>query len=181
MRSAWIPAPPQESEPEIVSAVFISLAVSGLRSLGSPGPGKIVYRQADVATDALPEEHYDFISCIASLHHMPFDTVTKLRRALVPGGVLVVLGLARPSTPGDWARAIAAAPVNTLARLVVSASDRLNGGVDPAPHPPIRDDYPALAEIRRESARLLPGSTLRRLFFWRYLLTYREQGDVHPL
>ncbi|WP_281393694.1 hypothetical protein [Streptomyces bathyalis] len=29
------------------------------------------------------------------------------------------------------------------------------------------------AETRAESARLLPGSTLRRLLLWRYLLLYR--------
>jgi hypothetical protein len=29
------------------------------------------------------------------------------------------------------------------------------------------------ARTRAESARLLPASALRRLFFWRYLLVYR--------
>ncbi len=159
-----------------VSAPMIEAATG----LGSPGPGKIVYRQADITTDDLPAGHYDFISCIASLHHMPFDTVTKLRRALVPGGVLVVLGLARPSSPRDWALAITAVPVNRLGRLVVWAGDRLNGGADPLPPVPIRDDYPSMAEIRRETARLLPGGTVRPLLLWRYLITYREQGDGHP-
>jgi hypothetical protein len=29
------------------------------------------------------------------------------------------------------------------------------------------------AQTRAESVRLLPGSTLRRLLFWRHLLVYR--------
>ncbi|WP_103348763.1 class I SAM-dependent methyltransferase [Amycolatopsis sp. CA-128772] len=164
-----------------VEALDVSAAmVAAAAGLGSPGPGEIVYRQADVTTDPLPEAHYDYISCIASLHHLPFGTVTKLRRALVPGGVLAVLGLARPSTPVDWAQALAAVPVNALARLIVYAGERLNGGPEDGPKAPVFDDYPTLAELRRESARLLPGSTVRPLLFWRTLITYREQGDGDP-
>jgi hypothetical protein len=65
--------------------------------------------------------------------------------------------------------------VNVAARLVVYAGERLNGGPDPALRPPIKEDYPLLTEVQRESARLLPGSTVRTLLFWRYLLTYRKQ------
>jgi SAM-dependent methyltransferase len=155
------------------SAEMIEMATG----LGSPGPGKIVYRQADVTTGELPEEHYDFISCLASLHHMPFETVTKLRRALVPGGVLAVLTLARPSTAGDWALDLASVPLNALARLVVYAGERLNGGADSVPKAPIHDHCPTMAELRRESARLLPGSTVRPLLFWRTLITYRKSDD----
>lgn len=160
-----------------VSARMIDAATG----LGSPGPGKIVYRQADIATEDLPERHYDFISCIASLHHMPFATLTKLRRALVPGGVLVVLGLARPSTPADWVKAVSATPVNLLARLVIYTGDRLNGGEDPLPKAPVRDDYPSMAQVRRETERLLPGRKVRTLLLWRYLVTYREPEDAHPI
>ncbi|WP_281393695.1 class I SAM-dependent methyltransferase [Streptomyces bathyalis] len=39
------------------------------------------YRHTDAREDQLPESHYDFISCIASLHHMPFDMVLTLRKA----------------------------------------------------------------------------------------------------
>ncbi|NBH03284.1 class I SAM-dependent methyltransferase, partial [Amycolatopsis sp. SID8362] len=111
---------------------------------------------------------------------MPFETLAKLRRALVPGGVLVVLGLARPSTPVDWARAVAAVPVNALARLVVYAGERLNGGPEDGPKAPVVDDFPTMADVRREAARLLPGSTVRSLFFWRTLITYREHGVGDP-
>jgi 2-polyprenyl-3-methyl-5-hydroxy-6-metoxy-1,4-benzoquinol methylase len=57
------------------------------------------YRLADVNQLQLPDAHYDFISCIASLHHMPFDSVLTLRKALAPGGVLAVLRSIRPTRP----------------------------------------------------------------------------------
>ncbi|WP_410649060.1 class I SAM-dependent methyltransferase [Amycolatopsis sp. cmx-4-54] len=148
---------------------------------GSPGPGTISYRQADVVTEKLPEEAYDFISCLASLHHVPFDTVTKLRDALVPGGVLAVLGLGRPSKFADYARALVASPVNAVARVVVYAGDRLNGGADPLPAAPIVETYPPMNRIRRDAARLLPGSKVRNLLFYRYLLVYRRPEDDHPM
>lgn len=37
-----------------------------------------------------------------------------------------------------------------------------------------------LAEVRAQAAGLLPGVTVRRLLFWRYLLVYREPtGGTH--
>ncbi|AUI57111.1 bifunctional 2-polyprenyl-6-hydroxyphenol methylase/3-demethylubiquinol 3-O-methyltransferase UbiG [Amycolatopsis sp. BJA-103] len=151
------------------------------RAAGSPGPGTISYRQADVSTEKLPGEAYDFISCLASLHHVPFETVTKLRDALVPGGVLAVLGLGKPSTPFDYARALVASPVNALARVVVYAGERLNGGIDPLPAAPIKETFPPMNRIRRDATRLLPGSKVRNLLFFRYLLVYRRPEDDHPM
>lgn len=146
---------------------------------GSPGPGTVDYRRADVTTEPLEPEAYAYISCLASLHHVPFETVTRLRDALAPGGVLAVLGCARPSRPGDYARELVAVPANALARLVVFAGDQLNGGPDPVAKAPVRMDFPTLNDVRRDAERLLPGSRVRPLVFWRYLLAWRKPAD-HP-
>ncbi|WP_432845870.1 class I SAM-dependent methyltransferase [Amycolatopsis sp. CA-161197] len=153
-----------------VSGEMVRIAAA----LGSPGPGKVDVRRVDVANDDLERNAYGFISCIASLHHMPFGTVMKLRDALHPDGVLAVLGLARPSTPGDYAVELAFAPVNVAARVVVAAGEWLNGGPDPTPEPPVEMKFPTMNELRRDARELLPGSTVRRLPFWRHLLTYRK-------
>ncbi|GAB2957591.1 class I SAM-dependent methyltransferase [Streptomyces pseudoechinosporeus] len=126
------------------------------------------YRQADVRESQLPDSHYDFISCIASLHHMPFDTVLTLRKALAPGGVLAVLGLYPVKSATDALWALPAQPLLTANRLLRRRR--------PAPSVQIPMVWPppmTYAETRTESARLLPGSTLRRLLLWRYLLVYR--------
>jgi hypothetical protein len=34
-----------------------------------------------------------------------------------------------------------------------------------------------LGQVREEAARLLPGCTVRRLLFWRYLLVFRRPRD----
>ncbi|WP_024875872.1 class I SAM-dependent methyltransferase [Saccharomonospora piscinae] len=151
----------------------VSEVLAVARALGSPGPGTIAYREADVTAVSLPSRHYDLITCVASLHHMPFDTVTALREALAPGGVLAVLGLAHPSTVRDRAMWLGSIPLNLGAKTLVSLAERLNGGADPVPRATVREWDLSLADIRIASARLLPGSRIRVLPFWRYLLTYR--------
>jgi 2-polyprenyl-3-methyl-5-hydroxy-6-metoxy-1,4-benzoquinol methylase len=50
-------------------------------------PTRVTYRAADVHEVELPAGGYDFISCIAAIHHMPFaPTIERLRAALAPGG-----------------------------------------------------------------------------------------------
>src|SRR5262245_43854045 len=57
------------------------------------------FRAGDITRIELPPGSYDYISCLASIHHMPFEPVlARLRDALAPGGVLAVLGLYRTET-----------------------------------------------------------------------------------
>lgn len=35
-----------------------------------------------------------------------------------------------------------------------------------------------LRRVREEASRLLPGCTVRRLLFWRYLLVFRRAADA---
>jgi hypothetical protein len=37
----------------------------------------------------------------------------------------------------------------------------------------------SLTDIRRESAHLLPGSKIRQLLFWRYLLMFRAPEKLN--
>ncbi|MCH6159714.1 class I SAM-dependent methyltransferase [Streptomyces marispadix] len=148
----------------------------GPRRNPEPGTGPSPrFRQADVRADQLPDGHYDFISCIASLHHMPFDTVLTLRKALAPGGVLAVLGLCPARTPADFVCAVPALALLTTQRLLHRRRPQAAVQVPMVWPPPM-----SYAQTRAEAARLLPGSTLRRLLWWRYLLVYRADGTNGP-
>lgn len=157
-------------------------AIQAARGI-SPQPsglGRVRYRHADMTTVRLPKGHYDYISCLASIHQMPFGIVTALREALAPGGVLVILGVYRERTPTDYAVSLAAVPVNAAARLAVVARENLKGirvgnarsqesvqaAVTPAPM--------TLGQIKEVAAALLPGCVIRRRLFWRYVLVYRR-------
>lgn len=129
--------------------------------------------QADITSTPLPEAYYDAITCLASLHHMPFSTVARLRSALAPGGVLLVLGCYREQWPADAPSMLAAVPLNAAARLTVAARDRMRTR-PVAPPAPTAPPEMTLAEIRHQAAELLPGATVRRLLLWRYLLRFRQ-------
>ncbi|MGP3936796.1 class I SAM-dependent methyltransferase [Nonomuraea sp. KM88] len=144
------------------SARVIETAVAGSRDRGGPR-----FRCADITETPLPKDHYDYISCLASIHHVPFGTVATLRDALAPGGVLAILGCYREATLADLTCSLAAVPVNAAARLAMA------GRGEPSPAP-VTQPRMTLAEIRQEAGVLLPGFRLRRLLFWRYLLAYRE-------
>ncbi|GAA2282480.1 class I SAM-dependent methyltransferase [Nonomuraea roseoviolacea subsp. roseoviolacea] len=129
----------------------------------------IRYIHGDITTMELEPGRYDYISCLASLHHVPFDTVRALRSALAPGGVLAVLGCYRASAPSDYLFDVVAIPANAAMRLALS------GRPAPEVDAPVTAPRMTLEEIRREAATLLPGVRIRRLLFWRYLLTFQAQ------
>jgi SAM-dependent methyltransferase len=111
---------------------------------------------------------YDFISCIAAIHHLPFaETVALLRNALNPGGVLAIIGLSRP-TFADLALSAVAFWPN---RVRMIAGRR---GVPNGPKPPVMDPELSLPEIRAHAQKVLPGAKIRRHLYWRYSLVYRR-------
>ena len=57
----------------------------------------IDFQLADVRERTLPDESFDCIATIATLHHLPFrEILLKMKAALKPGGVLLVLDLFEP-------------------------------------------------------------------------------------
>ncbi|MGW5170317.1 class I SAM-dependent methyltransferase [Streptomyces nodosus] len=157
-------------------AIAEARALSG-RTAGDRSP---CFQHANVTEVELPKAHYDFISCLASIHHMPFGTVAALRDALAPGGALVILGCFPEKTWLDWAWSLAAVPVNAVARLNVALKERLRPAAAATGREevraPVRQPTVPLLQIRREAAVLLPGCSIRRLLFWRYLLVFRNSS-----
>ena len=133
------------------------------------------FAHADITEAELPAGHYDFISCLASIHHVAFGTVSALRDALAPGGVLVILGCYREENrstglePGRRSR-------QRRCRLAAWARDRLLPPLRPQAGPdagPVKQPAcPVPGPL--EADALLPGCRIRRLLFWRYLLVFRN-------
>ena len=127
----------------------------------------VTFRRADVATVELPVAGYDFVSCLSSIHHVPFDTVTRLRAALKPGGRLAILGCYREEFPADLPVSLLAVGANAIARVAhLGRGARMSA--------PVARPTSTLAEIRADAEELLPGRTVRKLLFWRYLLMFHQ-------
>jgi SAM-dependent methyltransferase len=147
-----------------VDAVDVDAAtVSRARAL-SANLHNLRFAEADFLTWPAASS-YDFVSMVATLHHMPLvEALTKAVDVLQPGGVLAVLGLDRaPSLFHRGAYAAIAYPV--------SIGYRLTRHTSPV-GAPIREPSMTLAEIRRQALDITPGATIRRHLLWRYSLLW---------
>jgi SAM-dependent methyltransferase len=127
-------------------------------------------------TWSFPQSQFDFICSIATLHHLEQrELFVKMRDALKPGGVLVVLDLVESN--GLIERML------DVIALGVSGSLRLlhNGRLKPPPE--VRkaweqhgkhDHYSTIQQMRALAGEVLPGAYLKRCLLWRYMLVYRK-------
>ncbi|GII27008.1 class I SAM-dependent methyltransferase [Planotetraspora mira] len=139
----------------------------------TPPAVPVTFTVADALREMPPGPH-DVITCVATIHHLPFsDALTRFRQHLAPGGTLVVVGLARAQSPGDHLLGAAAIPSNVAMAWIKNKGRN-------APWPasmtaPTRPATMIFPDIVRESRRVLPGARLRRRLFWRYTLVWRRR------
>jgi SAM-dependent methyltransferase len=129
--------------------------------------GEIEYLRGDFLTHSFEPASFDYVVCVAALHHM--DEAAALRRMpalLRPGGTLAVLGLPRPDYPRDLPRNAAAAVVTRAYRLVRQGWE--------SPSPTVWPPALTFREVRALAAPLLPGASIRRHLLWRYSIVWRK-------
>ena len=120
----------------------------------------VTFLEGDAMTYPFPEASFDFISLVATLHHLPLRPgLIRFRDLLRPGGTLAIIGLYRRHTVADYCWAAAAIPAD---RIMV----RIRGHI--GPRAPIRDPKETLAEIRSACDSVLPGGIFKRRLFFRY-------------
>lgn len=136
------------------------------------------FRLADAMTWSFPQSHFDFICSIATLHHLEQrELFVKMKDALKPRGVLVVLDLVASRGPIERMLDVIALGVSGGLRLIHNG--RLN--------PPIEvrkaweqhgkhDHYPSISQMRALADEILPGSNVKRRLLWRYTLVYQKQA-----
>lgn len=132
----------------------------------SAGRRDVCFIEADFMTWETPDR-YDFVSMVATLHHLPFvEALSKAAGVLNPGGVLAVLGLSRgKSLLEKGARSAIAYPVSYYYRLTRRTAPVGAHLLDPSM---------TLGEIRRRTPDVLSGATIRRRLLWRYSLIWTK-------
>ena len=123
----------------------------------------------DLMTHPLAAGSFDAALSNATLHHLPDAGAALARMAHLvrPGGTVGVVGFAR-NGPLDW-------PMSLIGAVGIFVLVRVRGKWEhtaPIAWPP-QQTY---GQMRRLSARVLPGSSYRRLWLGRYLLTWRRPG-----
>ena len=161
----------------------------------------IEYQIADVMLCDLPPDHFDCIASIATLHHLPLrEILLKMKTALKPGGVLLILDLFEPikwlGHPARDSRAGRASHNQTTplreglldtflnaVAIPVSVGLRLihHGRLLPsrearaawAAHE-AHDIYPTMNEVRALCADIFPGAKIRKHLLWRYSIIWQK-------
>lgn len=148
-----------------VTAIDVDRKVLDRAQTHDPGVTWVV---GDVLDHPLVPGTFDVVASVATLHHLP-DLAQALRRfaeLTAPGGVLVVVGLARSTGLKDLPYEIAGAVQHRVLARRRTVWEHSAPTVWPPPH-----DY---AEVRRTAAAVLPGARWRRLPMWRYSLVWMK-------
>ena len=134
------------------------------------------FQLADAMTWDFPRAHFDFICSIATLHHLEQrELFLKMRDALKPHGVLVVLDLVESNGLVERLQDVIALAVSGGLRMIHNG--RLN------PPPEVRksweqhgkhDHYSTVGQMRALAREILPGSIVKRRLLWRYTLVYQK-------
>ncbi len=105
----------------------------------------------------------------ASLHHMDTpDAVRKAKELLAEGGILLIVGLAKPLTVSDWIiEILRVVPSALISRIRRMESTESHGIPTAQPEVSVRD-------IRRLMQTELPGGKLRRALHYRYLFFWKK-------
>lgn len=111
------------------------------------------------------ERRYDLITMVASLHHMDLRSgLTKARGLLTPQGEIAVVGLSANRALRDWLW-------SGLCLPAVRIGSRLHGETRDVGVAVARPTE-TLDEIRQVADEVLPGASIRRGLYYRYLLRW---------
>jgi 2-polyprenyl-3-methyl-5-hydroxy-6-metoxy-1,4-benzoquinol methylase len=140
----------------------------------------IRYLQADFLAESVEPGSFDLVTSVASLHHMDAEAaLRKMADVLRPGGVLVVIGLARDFSPTNFALIVPAMIGNWMHRAAAAWSRRASPGAAGIAYqsPVIWPPATTYRQARRLAERILPGVQYRRRLYWRYSLVWHKPGE----
>jgi ubiquinone/menaquinone biosynthesis C-methylase UbiE len=136
----------------------------------------IEFELANVREWPLPDESFDCIATIATLHHLPFaEMLLKMKAALKPGGVLLVLDLFEPAGLSDSLANLFAIPVSVSLRLIhhgrLLPRREVRDAWTAHEH---HDTYPTIRDVHSLCEQILPGAKIKKHLLWRYSIVWMK-------
>jgi len=161
---------------EHVLALDLSPEMIRVARAREPQRPNLEFQLADASAWPFPSERFDCIASIATLHHLdPRALLPRLRDALLPGGVLLVLDLVSNEGLLDLARSALAVGVSGALRLAHTGRLRdLKEAREAWDEHGRGETYLRLSKVREICRELLPGSKVRRHLLWRYSIVWRK-------
>lgn len=151
-----------------VTAIDLDEAVLTTARTGQPHHG-IRWVRGDVMTQRFGQ-CFDVVASVATVHHLPdlAAALVRLGSLTAPGGVLVVVGLARSNRPRDHLLGLVGAVEHRWYAWRRGYWEHSAPTVWPPPH--------SYAEVEQTARAVLPGSEYRQHPLWRYSVTWRRPG-----
>ena len=131
----------------------------------------IDYQVADIREWEFPSEQFKAIASIATVHHLSLkNLLPKLKAALKPGGVLVILDLLENK---DLLRDFIAVPLNWY--LTCKNRVEISPEAREAMLKHLRTDrYLNLSQVKSIYSRFLTTPKIRKHLFWRYSVVWHK-------
>jgi SAM-dependent methyltransferase len=149
--------------PSVVGIDPDEASIAEARSYGDD----IDYRVAALDTAALDDGSFDVVTAVAMLHHVEQrEALVRLASLVAPGGVLLVVGLARSRSLADFAR--------DAVDSIAIRPHTIRKGMWETPAPKVWPPPLTFAQSRSVSIEVLDGATFERIPFFRYGLTWHR-------
>lgn len=131
---------------------------------------------ADIMDLPLEQNTLDCIVSIAVLHHLDMNEILpRLKRALKPGGVLIIMDLYKQEKLSEYAMNVVAAPLHWIYSL------SRNGKLRPSKESLEawnehggRDEYMTTTQLKEIYAKHFKGFQFRTHLFWRYSMIWEK-------
>ena len=159
-----------------VTALDLSSQMIRIARSQSTNHQNIQYLIGDFMNTSLPDEGYDCIVSLATLHHIPLEpALQKMKEALKIDGLLIIHDLVAADGLIEKARSATAYPVSVARRFWKTGRLRPPQELRTAWTAHGRDEkYLTLDQIRRICAQHLPGALIHRHWLWRYTVVWRK-------
>ncbi|KYC39651.1 methyltransferase type 11 [Scytonema hofmannii PCC 7110] len=138
----------------------------------------IDFQVADVLKCQFPAEKFDAIVAIATLHHLPVESLLpNLKAALKPSGRLVILDLLEQSNLLDKLSDFVAVPLNWLFQMLLNRHIQQSPEAAAAMREHLRTDkYFTLSQARQIYTHSMRGAKVRKHLFWRYSVIWEKSA-----
>lgn len=115
------------------------------------------------------QKRFDAVIFVASIHHMDMTAaLNKAKSILKPDGMILIVGLAKPSNFLDWVvevlRVIPCAIVSKIRHMQSSEKNNI----------PVSYHFQKMNDIRVTANTLLPSAKIKYGLFYRYLLWWKK-------
>ena len=137
------------------------------------------FQLADAMTWDFPQSHFDYVCSIATLHHLEQrELLLKIKGALQPRGVLVILDLVQSDSLTERICDVVGLGVSSALRLIHNGRLQPPAAVRKAwEQHGKHDSYLTMRQVHALADEILPGSRVERCLLWRYMLTYEKTSQ----